>query len=153
MTRSPAAGATPGAPSTREAAPSRVPPAPFTESAIETPAGRKCVLVASTVAARQRGLMGFHATAPWDGMLFTFEGLSTAPFYMKDTLIPLDIAFLAPDGAVQEVLAMEPCPDGLQECPRYHPSRPYARALEVERGKAAAFGIAAGARVVPAGPC
>jgi uncharacterized protein len=98
--------------------------------------------------------MGFQTTAPWDGMLFTFGAdLSTDAFYMKDTLIPLDIAFIGRDGTVQDLLSMEPCPPTVSECPLYRASMPYASALEVEKGKAAMFGISPGAHVAIAGSC
>jgi uncharacterized membrane protein (UPF0127 family) len=131
------------------------PPAPFGETAIVTPAGTKCVLTASTDEARQRGLMGVRTTAPWDGMIFV--DFSPAPttigFWMKNTLIPLDIAYIGVDGAVVDVLTMEPCPPTAQTCPSYPPARPYGSALEVEKGKASAFGLAVGAHVTVAGPC
>ena len=128
-------------------------PAPFTEEALSTATGKKCVLVASTEPARQQGLMGVHTTAPWDGMLFVFAAPNRTGFWMKDTLIPLDIAFIGASGAVQEVLAMEPCPPEVAQCPIYTPAREYSSALEVERGKATSFGLVPGSTVAPAGAC
>jgi uncharacterized membrane protein (UPF0127 family) len=97
--------------------------------------------------------MGFLTTAPWDGMLFRFAGPTTASFYMKDTLIPLDIAFIGADERVAEVRAMSPCPPEVSACPLYGAKQPYANALEVEGGKAAAFGLTPGADVALGGAC
>jgi len=130
------------------------PPSGFSMAALDTPSGHRCVLVASTEEAREKGLMGFQTVAPWDGMLFTFDGRPVrSAFYMNDTLIPLDIAFVDGDGMVQEVLTMEPCPPEARSCPLYQPQRSYVSALEVEKGKASAFGIAAGAKVTAGGTC
>lgn len=136
----------PGGPLGRPGAPAP----PFGETGLETPAGPRCVLVAATENARERGLMGVRAIDPWAGMLFTFGGRPTrSSFYMKDTLIPLDIAFIGGDGTVQDVLTMEPCPPDVAQCPTYQPSRDYTSALEVAKGAAGALGLVAGAHVAP----
>ena len=110
--------------------------------------------MAATEESREKGLMGFRSVAPWDGMLFTFDQRPVqSAFYMKDTLIPLDIAFMGGDGVVQEVLTMEPCPPEVKACPLYQPKQSYLSALEMEKGKAAVFGLSAGAKVTPAGAC
>ncbi len=51
---------------------------------------------------------------------------------MKDTLIPLDIAFFAEDGSLVDLLSMVPCTE--EACPWYYPSGPYRSAIEVEKG-------------------
>ena len=47
-----------------------------------------------------------------DGMLFRFGAEQTASFWMKDTVLPLSIAFFADDGAFVSATDMEPCPPG-----------------------------------------
>lgn len=97
--------------------------------------------------------MGVRTTAPWDGMLFAFDDATSVAFYMKDTLIPLDIAFMTADGKVLGVETMTPCPPTVESCPLYYSPQPYTMALEVEAGRAGRYGIAVGSHVAPAGSC
>ena len=92
------------------------------------------VAVADTPALRRQGLMGVTDLGGLDGMLFVFESDTTGRFWMKDTLIPLDIAFFTVDGAlVGDVIAMTPCGDA-DPCPTYGPGAPYRFAVETEAG-------------------
>lgn len=70
---------------------------------------------------RQRafGLMHRRSLPERAGMVFLFETASTGGFYMKDTLIPLSIAFLDEGGKVLRILDMEPCDE--QPCRIYYP--------------------------------
>jgi uncharacterized protein len=113
-----------------------------------------CVLVADTEAERQRGLMEVTDLGGYDGMLFLFDTDSEGGFWMKDTLLPLSIAYLDADGAVVSTADMDPCPDGTA-CPSYAAAGPYRMALEVEQGGLAPLGLTEGspARVEVAGPC
>ncbi len=86
------------------------------------------VAVADTPEARSRGLMGLTDLGGVDGMLFLFEADTESGFWMKDTLIPLDIAFFADDGTFVDMLTMEPCTTG--DCPTYHAGGPYRYAVE-----------------------
>jgi uncharacterized membrane protein (UPF0127 family) len=56
---------------------------------------------------RRRGLMGRKSLADGEGMLFVFETDRILSFWMKDTLIPLSIAFIAHDGRILEIHDME----------------------------------------------
>jgi uncharacterized membrane protein (UPF0127 family) len=69
-------------------------------------------------------------------MLFVFPRTTTGTFWMKDTLIPLDIAFFANDGSLVDVLQMEPCPPDTPDadCPSYAAAGPYRFALEAPQG-------------------
>ena len=73
-----------------------------------------CVLLAETPEQRARGLM--EVADPdlggYDGMLFTFDEDQEGGFYMKDTVLPLSIAYLGADGTTVDALDMEPCPAG-----------------------------------------
>jgi uncharacterized membrane protein (UPF0127 family) len=113
-----------------------------------------CVLVADTPEERQRGLMEVTDLGGYDGMLFRFEADTDGGFWMKDTLLPLSIAYLDADGAVVSTADMEPCPDGTS-CPSYPATGPYRMALEVPQGGLAPLGLAAGspARLEITGPC
>ena len=61
------------------------------------------VEVVDTPRTRARGLMGRETMAQSHGMLFVFEAPQEVSFWMKDTLIPLDMLFLHPDGTVARV--------------------------------------------------
>jgi uncharacterized membrane protein (UPF0127 family) len=87
------------------------------------------VAVADTDALRMRGLMGVDDLGTLAGMLFVWPEPVEADFWMKDTVIPLDLAFIAADGEVLAVLPMEPC---LQDpCPTYGIELAAPLALEV----------------------
>ena len=66
------------------------------------------VAVASTAQQRQHGLMGYTHLGDDAGMLFVFENKSGYCFWMKDTLIPLSIAFLDDDGSIVNIEDMLP---------------------------------------------
>ncbi len=78
---------------------------------------------------RARGLMLRESMPEDHGMLFVFEAETKAGFWMKDTLIPLSIAFISATGIVVDILDMEP----LSEQLRYS-AQPYAYAVEANRG-------------------
>jgi len=87
------------------------------------------VAVADEPAERARGLMEVTDLGELDGMLFSWGGDEVATgFYMKNTLIPLTIAFYAADGSYVDSFDMEPC--RTDECPTYRSSGPFAVAIE-----------------------
>jgi hypothetical protein len=73
--------------------------------------------------------MGVRRLEQAAGMAFLVDAPSRSPFYMKDTLIPLDIAFWGGDGRIVDILQMQPCP--AEPCPRDHPRADYVGAVEV----------------------
>ena len=84
--------------------------------------------LALTPAARARGLMN-RKPAPVDGMLFVFPERTTGGFWMKNTLVPLTIAFFDAGGKRVRKLSMTPCLE--DPCPIYDPGRRYRFALEL----------------------
>jgi len=88
--------------------------------------------VAHTPAARARGLMGRTTLAEGGGMVFLFDDPTTGAFWMKDTLIPLSIAFWDDDGRITDILDMRPCRS--DPCPLYRASEPFVGAIEMNRG-------------------
>jgi uncharacterized protein len=90
------------------------------------------VEIADTDAARQKGLMGRTELGADAGMVFLFDAPSTGGFWMKDTLIPLDIAFWTRGGQITDILHMKPCRN--DPCRLYVPTRPYVGALETNGG-------------------
>lgn len=95
------------------------------------------VAVADTPERWQAGLMGVEELGDLEGMLFVFPESISGSFWMKDTLIPLDIAFFEADGVLVAVLEMEPC--RADPCPRYGPGVPYRLALEAPAGALASL--------------
>lgn len=94
---------------------------------------------------RQRGLMFRESLPQGTGMVFRMPSDRTGGFWMKDTLIPLSIAFFTSDGAVVDVLDMEPCPS--EPCPSYPPGGAYRFALEVNQGYFSEIGLGSGWRI------
>jgi uncharacterized membrane protein (UPF0127 family) len=67
--------------------------------------------VARTEAQREYGLMNRTSLAPHTGMIFVFPGDGPIDFWMKDTLIPLDMVFIAADGTVRKIYHRVPVRD------------------------------------------
>jgi uncharacterized membrane protein (UPF0127 family) len=94
---------------------------------------------------RRAGLMGRTNLPAGAGMAFLFPEPTDASFWMKDTLVPLSIAFWDEGGAIVAILDMQPCPD--HECPSYDPGVDFVGALEVNQGFFDEHGIDVGDRV------
>ena len=92
--------------------------------------------------ARARGLMGVSEMPRDVGMLFRFPEDTSGGFWMKDTLIPLTIAYAQADGTIVRILDMEPC--RREPCPTYEPGALYAFAVEVNHGVLRELGVAEG---------
>ena len=118
------------------------------------PAGGRPVTVRLEVAAdpasRARGLMGRRKLPQGTGMVFLYPADVTEAYWMKDTLVPLSIAFVAADGRVVSVAEMTPC--AADPCPSWAPAGPYRYAVELHGGAFGAAGVAKGAKVVPVDP-
>lgn len=97
------------------------------------------VYVADDAAARRQGLMGVDDLPREAGMVFLYADDNEGGFWMKDTLIPLSIAFFDADGQVLAVLDMEPCE--ADPCPSYDPGVAYRGALEVNEGRFEELGL------------
>ena len=98
--------------------------------------------VADTAETMTRGLMGRRSMPEDSGMIFVFAGDQRTPFWMKDTLIPLSIAFISSDGRILEMQEMQPLSEDLHQ-----PSFPYRYALEVNQGFFDRNGVSVGDRV------
>lgn len=103
------------------------------------------VSIAETREAKARGLMGVEEMDPDTGMVFLQEERARISFWMKDTLIPLSIAFWGPDRRIATILDMEPC--RTSTCPTYDPEIEWVGALEVNQGFFAEHSIEEGAPV------
>lgn len=109
------------------------------------PPVERCVLVADRAGRRSQGLMGVTDLGPYDGMVFAYAGTSTGGYWMKDTPMPLTIAWIGVDGDVVATADMEPCLDRGSSCPDHSPGAEYRWALEVPQGRLGAFGLTDGA--------
>jgi uncharacterized membrane protein (UPF0127 family) len=112
----------------------------------------RCALLAETQAQQELGLMNRTDIGGYDGMLFRFAVDTSVSFYMKDTPLPLSIAFFDSTGAFVSTADMAPCIHQAS-CPLFNAARPYRYALEVPQGALPRLGIGAGTRLVTAGPC
>jgi len=91
------------------------------------------VAIADTTELRRQGLMHVADLGDLEGMLFVFAQDSSSGFWMKNTLIPLDIAFFDSAGSFVDGFVMEPCTTAA--CPSYLPSGDYRYALEMPAGQ------------------
>jgi uncharacterized membrane protein (UPF0127 family) len=97
---------------------------------------------ATTTATRTVGLMHRFSLKPDHGMLFVFDAPQPLAFWMKNTFVPLSIAFIGVDGKILNIEDMAP------QTETTHPSQGLALyALEMKKGWFAERGIAAGERV------
>jgi uncharacterized protein len=100
------------------------------------------VEIAETPDHRSLGLMNRRSLAPNAGMVFVFDQPENGSFWMKNTLIPLSIAFYNGKGKILRILDMEPCRE--DPCRLYSPDVAYKGALEVNRGAFRRLGVARG---------
>ncbi len=104
---------------------------------------RFTVEVARSPEEQQMGLMNRQSLAPDRGMIFPYDPPQPASFWMKNTLIPLDIIFIRADGTIARIAA-QTVPLSLEPVPSLEP---VAAVLEIAGGRAAELGIAPGDRV------
>lgn len=78
-----------------------------------------------------QGLMNRTALGEDRGMLFVFDSEETRSFWMRNTLIPLSIAYIDSEGRIVDIQKMEPLDD---EPPQYVSAEPAQYALEVNQG-------------------
>jgi uncharacterized membrane protein (UPF0127 family) len=98
--------------------------------------------VAATDPTRTRGLMFRQALPANHGMLFVFEGKAIQCMWMKNTLIPLSVAFIEDDGTIVNVRDMKPHDEN-----RHCADRPVRYALEMTQGWFATRGLGPGSRL------
>lgn len=99
-------------------------------------------MVAQTPEQRAIGLMHRREMATHEGMLFVFEQPATQCFWMKNTLLPLTIAFLADDGTIVNLADMQP-----QSLDSHCSTKPVRYALEMNQGWFARRAIKPGFRL------
>lgn len=112
----------------------------------------RCALLAQTDAQQGQGLMNRTDLGGYDGMLFKFASDTDGTFWMKDTPLPLSIAFFEASGRFVSTTDMTPCIHQAS-CPTYSAARPYRWALEVPQGALPRLGIGPGTRLIAGGAC
>ncbi len=140
-----AAAAAPAAASTPTGGAVGQPPAGFEALEAVTPAGRTrfFVEIADTDAEREKGLMFRKEVPPDRGMLFDFKTPREVAFWMKNTLIPLDIIYIRTDGTILSIarnttpLSEAPIPSG----------GPVVGVLELAGGRAGEISLMPGDRI------
>ena len=98
--------------------------------------------LATTPRQREIGLMMRPSMAANDGMLFVFERPAQQCFWMRNTLIPLSIAFLADDGSVVNIDDMAP-----ETLDGHCSTKPVRFVLEMNKGWFAKRGIKPGSKL------
>jgi uncharacterized membrane protein (UPF0127 family) len=144
-----------GSEPTTESQPTTLEPATTTEAepagpaVVLGPAGGGEVLVPVEVAdsqdEREVGLMNRESLPEGSGMIFLFDEDVSGGFWMKDTLIPLSIAFADGSGTIVRIFDMEPCEADPSDI--YEPGVFYRSALEVNQGAFERWGVSEGDRL------
>ncbi|MBP7736030.1 MAG: DUF192 domain-containing protein [Spirochaetes bacterium] len=119
---------------------------PFKLMIIDTQ-GRQVPLIveiADTEPLRTKGLMNRREMTQGRGMLFVFDRESRHNFWMKNTFIPLSIAYISSTGVINEIYDMKP----LDTSVTYPSAMPARYALEVNQGWFRKNNIVKGCRIV-----
>ncbi|MCK9538170.1 DUF192 domain-containing protein [Dokdonella sp.] len=110
---------------------------------VELAGHRYQVELATDDASRARGLMLRTVLAPDHGMLFIFQDDAPRAFWMKNTLIPLDILYFDAERRLVSVQHDVP-PCRADPCPAYPSGAPARYVLELNAGEARRIGVTAG---------
>jgi uncharacterized membrane protein (UPF0127 family) len=113
------------------ASPATAPFAMFGETRLALGSDCLRLLVAESKDQRVQGLRDVTSLAPYDGMLFVYDGDTDASFTMANTPLELDMTWLDADGQPVDHTVMTPCTDGTDAtCPLYASKGKYRYALE-----------------------
>jgi uncharacterized membrane protein (UPF0127 family) len=100
------------------------------------------VEVAATPDQQERGLMFRRSLAGDRGMIFPYEPPQQVAFWMKNTLIPLDIIYIRPNGTIAQIVNAQP-----MDITPLPSGEPVVLVLEIRGGRAAELGIKEGDKV------
>lgn len=130
----------------------------FTAEIYASPSVQKCIIilasengkkiqlkveVSDTSEKREKGLMFRKYLHESEGMLFVFDSEEQLNFWMKNTLIPLDIAYIDRNGVINEIYHMKPLDVSLT----YNSIKPAMFALEVNLGWFSRHKIKTGSKI------
>ena len=104
--------------------------------------------ITRTPAESERGLMYRTKIPEKQGMIFVYstpQNPNQLGFWMKNTLIPLDIAFFDSSGTIFDITTMQPCVTAT--CPVYRTTAPYSGALEMNVGFFGSVGMGINAKI------
>ena len=101
--------------------------------------------IADTPELWARGYMYRREVGVNDAMVFVFPAPSFHPFWMKNTLVPLDIIWMDEKGTIVHIETVPPCK--ADPCPSYGPLRMVSSVLELRAGTVAAEGLRTGDRL------
>ena len=124
------------------------PPQALPSIIVRAPSAQLHVQVARTPDQRERGLMSVRHLPAHTGMVFIFDQDAPVAFWMKDTLIPLDMVFLSSDGTVRKIFARVPVLSPKisdSQIPLEQGSAKYV--IELPAGEASNDGLRPGVRV------
>jgi uncharacterized protein len=111
-------------------------------TSIQIGGARLLAEVAATETERERGLMFRSSLAEGAGMLFVFDKDDKLNFWMKNTVLPLSLAYISSDGTIRQIVDLEP--ESLASVPS---ERSVRYALEVPRGWFSRAGVKVGDRM------
>jgi uncharacterized protein len=117
--------------------------------AVHAPNATLTLQIAKTESERELGLMSVTKLPAHTGMVFVFDEDAPIEFWMKDTLVPLDMVFVAADGTVRSVAAnvpVVPTDTADDKIPRRSGSAKFV--IELPAGEAKLDGIVPGAPLV-----
>jgi uncharacterized membrane protein (UPF0127 family) len=100
---------------------------------------RFTVEVAATPEQQERGLMFRRSLGPDQGMIFPYSPSQEVGFWMKNTLIPLDMIFIRSDGTIVRIVTAKP-----HSLDPVRSGEPVSAVLEIAGGRAAELGIREG---------
>ncbi len=104
------------------------------------------VEIADTPETRRTGLMHRTELTKNSGMLFVYDSARSVSFWMKNTLIPLDILYFDADLKLTQIYADTP-PCKSDPCPTYPSTQPTKYVLELNAGESAKIGATIGSEI------
>ena len=94
---------------------------------------------------KESGLMGIKKLDPNYGMIFVFDPPEKIKFWMKNTLIPLDVIFIKNDNIIEILQNVLPCT--LDECPLFGPKEKVDFVIELKSGRSKELGLEIGNKI------
>jgi len=107
--------------------------------------GTVVVKIADSAEKRELGLMNASSLPENEGMLFVFDRPDYLSFWMKNTLIPLEIIFLDENYAIVDIQEMRPCSGPI--CKTYTSSKPARYAIELSENFSKLHNVSVGKKV------